>query len=135
MKNLTLLTFLISVLGFAQDKTPESFVDSNIERKLKDGTVQKFDGNSYKIVKRGEKKKKTEPSVVLKENTIHKKNAIKLFVGHGPGDIERRSNTRVDLENKAFFGLGYQRMLNENFSVEINGNTNESYSIGGGFHF
>lgn len=134
MKKIILLSLLIIPTSFAE-KAPKPFDDSSIKRDLKDGTVQTFDGNEYMIVKRGVEAKPQEPKVVVKEKRVYKKNALKLFIGHGPHDLDKKSATRVDLDRKPFVGIGYQRMLNESFSVEINGNTNESYSIGGGFHF
>lgn len=76
-----------------------------------------------------------KPRVIVREKTVYKKNAIKLHVGNGPAEIRSVSPTVNELERDNFIGIGYQRMLNEDFSIEINGNTNESYSIGGGFHF
>lgn len=137
MKNLVLLITLLITYSYvnAEEKAPKPFTNSNIERKLENGKLQKFDGNKYMIVKRGTKTK-PKVKVVVKEKLVQKKNAVKLFIGHGPeNDITRESQNRVSLERDAFLGIGYQRMLNEEFSLEVIGTTNESLMIGGGFHF
>jgi len=69
-----------------------------------------------------------------KEKRVYKKNAVKLYLGYGPNDLER-GNNRADLDSDPFVGIGYQRMLNEDFSLEAIGTTNESLMIGGGYHF
>jgi len=92
-------------------------------------TVDSDKGKSTTVISECKEK------VIIKEKTVYKKNAIKVFVGNGPAEIRSVSPTVNELERDNFIGIGYQRMLNEDFSVEINGNTNESYSIGGGFHF
>lgn len=137
MKNILLLMSLITCLSYvkAEDKAPAPFTNSDIERKLENGKLQKFDGNKYMIVRRGSKAKVKE-RVVIKEKIVQKKNAVKVFLGRGPeNDMTRESRNRVVLERDVFLGIGYQRMLNEEFSVEIIGTTNESLLIGGGFHF
>lgn len=133
MKNLVIiLSMVFSMIVFADDKAPAPFTDSGIKRKLKDGRVQKFDGNKYKIVRRGVKSK---PKVVIKERRVYKKNTVKGFLGYGPNDLERANSTRVELERSPFVGVGYQRHLNEEFSIEVIGTSNESLMLGGGFSF
>lgn len=133
MKNLLIILGMAFTIGvFAQDNVPESFKDSGIKRKLKNGIVQKFDGNKYKIVPR--KTKPRKPKIVVEEKKVYKKNAVKLFLGYGPNELERNGNT-VELDRNPFVGVGYQRMLNEEISVEVQVHTNESAIIGGGFHF
>jgi hypothetical protein len=61
--------FLFILEAQAAEKAPKPFNDSNIERKLKDGSTQKFDGNKYKIVPRVKKAvKKEEPKKEQKLN-------------------------------------------------------------------
>ena len=83
------------------------------------------------IVRRGKKK---TPKVIVKEKKVYKKNAVKLYLGYGPNDLDK-GNNRADLDSDPFIGVGYQRMLNEDFSIEAIGTTNESLMIGGGYHF
>lgn len=115
----------------AEEIAPKPFANSDIKRTLNDGKVQKFDGNKYMIVKRGVKSK---PEIKIVEKPVYKKNAIKLFLGYGPNDLNRRNNS-VELDSDPLLGIGYQRMLNEDFSLEVIGISNESLLIGGGYHF
>lgn len=136
MKLRTLLLGFIAVLilvqlAKAEDKAPAPFQNSDIKRTLEDGKVQKFDGDKYMIVRRGKKK---TPKVIVKEKKVYKKNAVKLYLGYGPNDLDK-GNNRADLDSDPFIGVGYQRMLNEDFSIEAIGTTNESLMIGGGYHF
>lgn len=129
MKNLFIIFgFVFVTVTLAQEKAPAPFDDSSIKRRLKNGKLQKFDGNKYKIVKRRKTKSKTKKQVKTK------KNAVKLFLGYGPDDLDKEGN-RVELDRNPFLGIGYQRMLNKEFSVEAIGTTNESLMIGGGYHF
>lgn len=131
MKFLLIMLILFNLSSFAED-VPKAFKDSDIKRTLKNGVVQAFDGDQYMIVKRGAKKKEQKPIIVEKQ--IHKKNAIKVFIGYGPNELHAINNG-AELDKDAFIGIGYERMLNKEFSVEIIGNTNESIMIGGGYHF
>lgn len=132
----TLILMLFTINLFANEQI---FENSKIERKLKNGKTQKFDGNEYMIVKRGVKRKpivvtKTTVVEVERVKKVYKKNAVKLFLGHGPSDLSVQNNS-VSLEKEPFLGVGYQRMLNESFSIELIGTTNESIMLGGGYHF
>lgn len=137
MNNLRLLLLgfivvLILVMNAkAEEKAPAPFQNSAIERKLENGKVQKFDGNQYMIVRRGTK---TEPKVIVKEKKVYKKNSLKLYVGYGPNEVEQ-DGINAKLDSDPLLGVGYQRMLNEDFSLEVIGITNESLLIGGGYHF
>lgn len=135
MRNILILMIMVFILGNlrAEEKAPAPFQNSDIKRTLEDGKVQKFDGDRYMIVKR--KKNKTKPKVIIREKTVYKKNTVKGFVGYGPADLNRRSSNTVDLDRQPFLGVGYQRHLNEEISVEVIGTTNESLMIGGGFSF
>ena len=134
VRNLLLgfILILIFVMSAKAEEAPAPFQNSGIERKLENGKVQKFDGNKYKIVRRNAKRK--APKVIVKEKRVYKKNAVKLYLGYGPNDLNRNNNT-VELDSDPFLGIGYQRMLNEDFSIEAIGTTNESLIIGGGYHF
>lgn len=128
-----LLVLFLSFNVFAE--APKPFQNSSIERKLEDGKVQKFDGDEYMIVKRDSKKQPTVvEKVVVVEKPTYNKNAVKLFLGRGPDDLKTNGSS-VELEKNPFLGIGYQRMLNQKFSVELIGTTNQSLMIGGGFHF
>lgn len=126
--------------------TPKPFEDSDIERKLKDGTVQKFDGDEYMIVKRTHshaKKKQALPVVqyVDREVKTSRKRRISVFVGHGPTDnleVIRNNNGSASVQNDTgMVGTAqYQQVFNEkgwNWGVQLQ--TNETVSIGIGKDF
>jgi hypothetical protein len=141
MKKLITLMFLFSTLVMAED-LPKVFEDSNIERKLNDGTVQKFDGDKYKIVRRGFKAKPQKTKIVEKtrivEKTVYKKNEVRLLGGSGPKGIEVNSapgGVTVDEERGLILGLGYSRMLSHDFSLGADVFNNETVLLELGFHF
>jgi len=80
-------------------------------------------------------KPEVKEKIIVKEKKVYRKNAVKLFVGHGPNELDKVNSGRVELEKDPFLGVGYQRMINDRFSVEAIGTTNESFMIGGGLHF
>lgn len=137
LRNLLLgfIVILILTMNFvkAEETAPKPFTNSDIKRTLDSGNVQKFDGNKYMIVRRGTKRKSIIKTVV-KEKKVYKKNALKLFVGYGPNDLDT-SIRRADLDSDPIMGIGYQRMLSEDFSLEALGTTSETLLIGGGYHF
>lgn len=144
MKWYIVIALLMLNVANSQEKAPAPFEDSSIERVLKDGKTQKFDGNEYMVVKRGVVKKtpekettpvKPEKIVIVKEKKIYKKNAIKGYLGYGPSDLKARNRNTVDLQREPFIGIGYERMVNEKIGVEAIGTTNESLMIGLGYHF
>src|SRR5882672_3381683 len=113
MKTLTIVLFLLATLVvFAEEKAPAPFQDSAIERTMKDGTVQKFDGDQFMIVPRT--KKKSVPKVVptpppvlvqpIPEDNVEtvrvitqepKKNAVILHGGYGPDGLKHPEPNRV----------------------------------------
>ena len=143
MKNLLLLTLLLGSVfckadesyeevvypefrSSASEKAPAPFQDSDIKRKLKDGSVQQFDGNKYMIVKRGAKSPKVAPVVVNETKIIKHKNRVSLLAGRAPdGDLSVSGRT-VYTEPEFTVGLQYQRVLTERFNVGIQVQTNES---------
>lgn len=114
---------------------PDSpFRDSDIERTLKDGTKQKFDGDDYKIVPRHQKKKvvKKKP----KKDDCGCKNRASLLVGHGALGNLRANGNRVETENGAVFGAQLMRDYREDgYHLLIQVQSNETVSIGAGFDF
>lgn len=149
MKNLWILMMLLPLSTFAQQKkAPAPFQNSDITRKLEDGTLQKFDGDEYKIVKRNQKPVKPKVKVIKERVEVTKtvvkikppkKNRITLYGGVGPNELDGRrlndSTTRVELDNEAVFGVGYSRRLNDTLSLEVMGLTNETVLGGVGLEF
>lgn len=128
---------LISQGAMADDKAPKPFDDSNIERTLKDGKVQKFDGDKYMIVRRGQKPKpKPEPKACIKcEEPRLKRNRLSVLGGSGPSGDLNKEGSRVSTEHEPFVGLQYQRLINENLSLGIQVQTNESVAGSVGWDF
>lgn len=139
--HILIITFgtVFTTWAFAEDKAPAPFTDSHIERKLEDGKIQKFDGNKYKIVRRGVKKKKPAPKVVTVTKTIVKKapvkkNRVRLMVGYGPNEL-RSSPNRADLDYDPVMAVGYSRQLDDTFSFEATAISSETYMLGVGVGF
>jgi len=121
----------------SEEKAPKPFEDSDIKRELKDGKVQKFDGNKYMIVRRGAKKKKpvTKTITVVKKQP-RKKNRLTLYVGSDPNDLETNStNDKVILDKDGLWGVGYTRNLNETIHLDAVILTNETVMGGIGVSF
>lgn len=140
---LFIILFFIPLVSIAEDRAPEPFTDSTINRTLEDGTVQKFDGNKYKIVRRkrtNERKKRTEKIKVIRttQKIVRIKptpnNNVSLFTGYGPLGLER-SGSSVGFKRGVTFGVGYDRKLNYNSSLRIIGISNGTIMGGVGFGF
>lgn len=117
-----LIIFIVSPL---EAKVPKQFKGSKVYRKLKNGKLQKFDGNKYMIVKRGVKR----PS---------RKNKIKAYLGYGAHGYDvtlAEKNTVVRDDFKPLIGVGYERRLSPEYSVEVIGTTNETLLLGVGYSF
>ena len=120
-----------------KESTPEVFKKSDVTRKLKDGTVQRFDGDKYKIVPRTQKRKVCKecvPSVKIvntieeKKVIVRKRNHLQLYLGNGPSDdlnTNRQGNTfSASSEDENLIGIGYSRDiidLDEDLSLSIGG--------------
>lgn len=106
-----------------EEKAPEIFKDSDIKRKLKDGTIQKFDGDKYKIVKRQHvhrRKKVERKEVVIKRVSF--KNRVSLLAGFGAlGNLVERTDTQrtVETEQGLVMGLQYQRSIKQKEDYEV----------------
>lgn len=131
--------------SMASNDVPERFEDSSIKRKLKDGSVQSFNGNDYMIVPRTSEKPKPKKQVVKERVEIvktivklkpQKKNRVTLYAGYGPADLETNQTvTKIKLDKDAVIGLGYSRKLNESINLDILGLTNETIMGGIGISF
>lgn len=126
-----------------KEATPKVFQDSGVTRKLKDGTVQKFDGDKYKIVPRTQKRTKCKSNTVYVKETRtiikRKRNRLQLFLGNGPSDslLTRKTgplSVQVQSEDENLLGLGYSREIidiNEDVSLTLGGQyfTNETLTL------
>ena len=153
MKLVLMLTMLIGLNAYAEQKAPAPFTDSQIKRTLKDGTVQTFDGDEFVIVPRKPKKKVTPvapkaPEVKTVEviKTVEvvreippKKNRVSLLAGAGPVEGLNRytAPNTVTVESRvgAIFGLQYQRLLTDKISVGAQVQTNSALLLDVGLDF
>ena len=159
VKELSMKYFMIAMLllfstAASAEKAPAPLTDSKIERKLQDGTLQKFDGNEYMIVKRGPKKKPVvvacpavEPTVITttitRTNTVERlvtnKNRVSLLAGKGTTeglDVSTSGPTATIESNVGFVGgLQYQRLFTDRFSIGGQLQTNKSALLGLGLDF
>lgn len=126
MKNLlVVVSFLISSSLLA--KAPKPFDDSSIKRKLKNGSIQSFDGNRYKIVPRTSKSSKKLNKSVSKPISKVRKNRISLLVGSAPkAKIYTPAVDTAKVESKLAIGLQYQRLITEKVSLGVQIQSNES---------
>jgi hypothetical protein len=126
-----------------KEETPKVYKDSNIRRKLKDGKIQEFDGDKFKIVPRSQtrykkvvEKKMVKPVIIKKS----KKNNITLLAGHAPDAGLRKNGNKVSHDHGTVLGLQYTRdvlELNKNVDLSLTGQvqTNESFFGGIGLSF
>jgi hypothetical protein len=148
------MLLLFSTANASVEKAPAPLTDSKIERKLQDGTIQKFDGNEYMIVKRVPKKKPVvvtcptvTPTVItttitkteIVEKLVTNKNRVSLLAGKGTTeglDISTSGSTATIESNVGFVGgLQYQRLLTDRVSVGGQLQTNKSAFLGLGLDF
>lgn len=114
---------------------PDVFKNSNIKRRLKNGKIQEFDGDSYKIVPRKQLRKICKPKIKTKEvvkvveRVKETKNNLSLLVGNGPSDSLKYAYSSVNSVNaksgdENFLGIGYTRdvlRLSESTRLSIGG--------------
>lgn len=102
------------------EKPPKVFKNSNIKRKLKDGTFQEFDGDDYKIVPRNGKrlkkvkaKKRVKPVLIRTVEVPSKnKNSISLLYGRVPSGLkveETDTSYKAEVKPQDDLQLMYQR--------------------------
>lgn len=125
------------------EPAPKKFKDSDIKRVLKDGSVQKFDGDKYKIVRRVHRHtKKTQTRQVVIKEPRYFKNEVSLLAGFGAlGNLVEQTDTfrTVSTEQGLVLGLQYQRSIKQREDYEITlgiqAQTNKTFSgmVGIGF--
>lgn len=131
---ITIVMLALPMYAFA-DKAPKPFQDSDIKRKLDDGTVQKFDGNKYKIVPR-HGKKKAKPVAKKQKDDCGCSNRVSMLAGYGALGNLKADETSVRTENGLVLGLQYMRdFKDDGFHLLIQAQTNETFSVGAGIDF
>lgn len=134
------------VAGEHINTAPAPFKDSAIERKLKNGKIQEFDGDKYMIVRRRKYKKEPKPAPIVKnyKGESHR-NRVSILAGESPSGNLNCNSTSCSTEREAHLGLQYMRDFTEavdykdrsDFSVHglIQVQTNESIYLGLGLGF
>jgi hypothetical protein len=149
MKTLILSLMLIASTAMAADEieVPKYMRDSVITVTLKNGKTYTFSGNEYMVVKRHAKKKLPEghaeivelhKKVVELSKTQQKKNRARLMGGYGPSGFEHSvsgNTVNVKTTNDVLGGVGYDRMLDDKFSVGGAALTNGTYLLNLGVDF
>ena len=131
-----LFCLLFSFSAVAQDAGV--FKDSDIERTLKDGSIQKFDGDKYMIVPRVKKKKKkkvVKTTKVVEKQKVYR-NRLSFLGGYGSLGNLKVSGTEARTENGVVLGIQYMRdFKDDKLHLLIQVQTNETVQIGGGVRF
>lgn len=147
------LTFIGSVQA-EEIEVPKLFIDSKIVVTLKNGKSYEFDGNKYMVVRRKAKQKAIAliPQIekeLQKENkeqkkeTVQKsepnKNRVRVMVGVGPSDgfsTKRRGDkVTVSSSEEDIIGVGYDRLLQDDISVNGQALSNGTVTLGLGLDF
>ena len=140
-KTITILAILlVAKIATAEDKkAPAPFQNSDIKRTLEDGTIQKFDGDEYMVVKRGKKRKPLPPVIITQTKKIYlkrakRKNNLMLHAGYAPIGLSVHRYT-VRAQRDVVLGLGYSRDFNDAFRGQVQILTNGSIIGGIGFNY
>ena len=149
-KILLILILSFSFNTYAED-VPKFLKDAEITVKLKNGKEYKFSSNEYAVVSRKSSlKDKLEEKEVNEQHLVHilhvlhaevvkrepKKNRARLIGGYGPTGLktERQgSSFKVTNSSGAVGGVGYDRMLDDKWSVNSQAVTNGTYMLGVGY--
>ena len=113
---------------------PNHLKGATIIVRTADGRESSVPAEKFKVVPRKQQflVTKTERSKTLSCST-NKKNRVSLLGGHGAqgGLSSSQSGNLVEVESEtgAVVGAQYQRMLNDTFSVGVQGQTNKTGSI------
>jgi hypothetical protein len=148
---ITVLLFTVLSSAHSEEKieVPKMFVDSKIVVTLKDGKQFTFDGNEWMVVRRKAKKSiailapknesKKENKVAKSEEKDNKnKNRIRLMGGIGPSGFDttkRRNSVEVETTEDILGGVGYDRLITEEWSLGGQVLSNGTYTIGLGLDF
>ena len=118
--------FMFSITLFAE-QAPDYMKDGTITVTLKNGQSYSFSTNEYKVVRRGAVNLMAIHADVLHERVVElskhqqKLNRIRVLGGQGPSstlDINSQPTVvTVKTRYENVFGLGYDRMLSEKWSV------------------
>jgi hypothetical protein len=142
MKLFLMLLFL-PVMALAEEM-PSYLKDGVITVTLKDGKQYTFQANDWKVVPRVSEPEQVihlggaaEPAMEPQVLEQHK-NRVRLLGGYGPNGLNtsRGANAAtVSTSHGAVGGVGYDRLLNERWSVGGQMLNNDTYLLDVGFDF
>jgi hypothetical protein len=153
MKHVLLVfMFMFSLSAFADaTEVPAYMKDAVITVKLKSGAEYKFSGNTHAVVLRSSSNKLKPAIIVEKLVEVDKlvevcsepekelnKNRIKGVIGAGPTGLKTNTEgttTKVTSKFGPLLGIGYDRLLNEDISVNGQIMTNGTATLGLGLDF
>jgi len=153
MKNvLAVLMYMFSITALADaTEVPVYMKDAVIIVILKDGKEYKFSGNTHAVVLRASSNK-LKPAVIVEKvvevdklvevcsepaKELHK-NRIRAMIGAGPTGLKTvtdRSTIKVTPKFGPLGGIGYDRLLDEDISVNGQILTNGTATLGLGLDF
>ena len=158
MKNILALfvTMMFSVSALADaTEVPPFLKDAVITVTLKNGKVYTFSANTHAVVTRASSNKKKPAEIVVVEKTTvvektskqmceesgyreQKKNRVRVMGGRGPDGVKAdtgATSTRISASQGPVGGIGYDRSLDENFSIGAQIMSNATMTLGLGLDF
>lgn len=120
---------------------PKHLEGATITVKLKDGTISTVPAEKFKVVPRHQqylvtKVKQTDQTMCKADK---EKNRLSAMIGQGPkpGLTYSRSAHEVDVESRVgtVGGVQYQRLLNDKWSLGVQGQSNQTGLINLGYDF
>ena len=143
--------FVLMLLFFITNSTvmaiPDYLKDGEIIVKLKNGSVQRFSTNEYKIVKRPPPgfvpkecvQKPCKPEIVEKPVFVCRRNGLTLHLGKGYDGMvysEDEKGAMIMRNETIVGGLSYTfRFATCRWEVTSTALSNETYTLGLGFNF
>ena len=140
MKKLTFIILLMSTQALAVP------TKGTITVLLDNGMLREYPADKYLVVKRGRKKKKSNnisvasplTRVVFINAPTLKKNRVRVMGGYGPNGFNVDGGPKeysISSSGGALGGVGYSRLLNSTWSVDVQSLTNKTFMVGVGFDF
>jgi hypothetical protein len=118
---------------------PDYLKGATITVRLADGKETSVPAEKFKVVARQQQFIVTKTKQLDKTTCTPEKNRLSLLAGNGPKEGLNRSKTpsTVTVESRvgAVGGLQYQRLITEDISLGIQGQTNESVLVNIGLDF
>lgn len=147
MKLVVILVALFSINAFSQEM-PKYLEGAEVKVTLKNGKTYTYKAEEYAVIPRSSMGKtaalestvkRIKKKIENEELVENKKNRIYGLVGRGAtGDLDAKtdgSKYTTEHERGTVWGLGYQRKVNDGFSLglQIQSNKTTSFSLGKDF--